>query len=136
MAKKPKSFSLLKFVFTGLLPLIAWMTFIFLLSNRQKVAFTENYPVSFAVFKSLHLIEYGILFVLFARSLSLLGCKYYFLTALIFTFAYGLSDELHQSFVIGREGKLLDASVDALGGAITWVILSQNKFLKDWVLSI
>jgi VanZ family protein len=136
MAKKHKSFSLLKFVFTGLLPLVAWMTFIFLLSNRQKVAFTENYPVSFAVFKSLHIVEYGILFVLFARSLSLLGCKYYFLTALIFTFAYGLSDELHQSFVIGREGKLLDASVDALGGAITWVILYQNKFLKDWVLSI
>jgi len=136
MVKKRQAFPLFKFLFTSLLLLIAWMVFIFLLSNRQKVAFTENYPVSFAVFKSLHIVEYGILFVLFARCFSFLGHKYYFLTALIFTFAYGLSDELHQSFVIGREGKLLDATVDALGGVITWIILNKNRFLKRRVLSI
>jgi len=112
------------------------MTFIFVLSNREKVAFTENYPVSFAVFKSLHLVEYGILFGLFARCLYLLGCKYYFLSALVLTFAYGLSDELHQSFVIGREGKLLDATVDALGGVISWAILNKIPFLKRQLLSI
>lgn len=136
MTKKYKTFPLFSFIFTSLVPLIAWMALIFLLSNRQKVAFTENYPVSFAVFKSLHIIEYGILFILFARFFKYLNHKYYFLTALIFTFAYGLTDELHQSFIIGREGKLLDATVDALGGAIAWLILVKNRFLKQRLLSI
>lgn len=112
------------------------MLFIFLLSNRQKVAFTDNYPVSFSIFKSLHLIEYGILFVLWGRFLNALGLRYSLLLALIATFAYGLSDELHQSFILGREGKLFDAFVDALGGIIAWVLLELRPRLKKRLLSI
>src|SRR3989339_1225220 len=122
--------SFFKLVFTGLIPLIAWMGFIFVLSNREKIAFTESYPVSFAIFKSLHLIEYGTLFLLWLRFLFLSGMKKPYLLALFFTFAYGLSDELHQSFVTGREGKLFDACVDGLGGLIAWGIIEKIRPLK------
>ena len=136
MAKFRSKFTLtylFKFIFTAVVPLVVWMLFIYSLSNRPKVAFTENYPVSFAIFKSLHLIEYAILFLLFVRVLYLIGLKKPLLIALIFTFAYGLSDEWHQSFIVGREGKLLDAGVDALGGVIGWIIISKNKLLKKIV---
>jgi len=106
------------------------MTFIFLLSNRQKVAFTQNYPVSFTIFKSLHLIEYAVLFLLWLRFLGLAGLKNPFYLALFLTFGYGLSDELHQSFIIGREGKLLDAFVDGLGGILGWFLIEKSKLLK------
>lgn len=109
------------------------MTVIFVLSSRQKVAFTDNYPVSFVVFKNFHLIEYAVLYLLWLRFWYLLGIKYPFLLALLLTFAYGLSDELHQSFIYGREGKLLDAVVDGLGGLIAWWVYQKNRLLKKLV---
>lgn len=130
-ASKPFVFNWFKFIFTALLPLILWMSFIFILSNRQKVAFTENYPVSFTIFKSLHLIEYAVLFLLWLRTFFLANIKYPYYLALFFTFGYGLSDELHQSFIIGREGKLLDASVDGLGGILAWILVTKSKLLKS-----
>jgi len=54
-----------------------------------------------------------------------------YLTALFLTFTYGLSDELHQSFINGREGKLLDACVDGLGGTLAMVIIKKNKLLEQ-----
>jgi hypothetical protein len=122
---------LLKLFFTGLVPLLAWMAFIFLLSSREKVAFTDNYPVSFSIFKTLHLIEYAALYLLWWRFLFLAGLKKPYLTALFLTFTYGLSDELHQSFINGREGKLLDACVDGLGGTLAMVIIKKNKLLEQ-----
>ena len=109
------------------------MSFIFILSNKQKVAFTDNYPVSFTIFKSLHLIEYAILFLLWLRTFFLLGLKDPYYLALFLTFGYGLSDELHQNFIIGREGKLLDAFVDGLGGVLAWILVTKSRLLKSLV---
>ena len=129
-ASQHRAFNLFKFIFTAVLPLVLWMLMIFLLSSRQKVAFTDNYPVSFAIFKSLHLVEYAILFFLWARTLVLLKINNPFYLALFFTFAYGLSDELHQSFINGREGKLLDAFVDGLGGILAWIAIKKFRFIN------
>jgi len=106
------------------------MTFIFVLSHREKVAFTDNYTVSFSIFKTLHLVEYAILYLLWWRTLKLMGLKSPYLMALFFTFAYGLSDELHQSLITGREGKLFDAYVDGLGGILGWVIQKKVKLCQ------
>lgn len=121
-------------VFTSIVPLLLWMVIIFLLSNRQKVAFTDNYPISFSVFKSLHMIEYGILFLLWLRFFHLINFKYQYLPALLLTFLYGLSDEYHQSFILGREGKLLDACVDGFGGIVAWYLIIKNKAIRKFVL--
>ena len=123
----------LQLIFTSVIPLIAWMLFIFLLSHREKVAFTENYAISFSIFKSLHIAEYAILFLLWLRFFHLVKIKSKYFLALILTFVYGLSDEFHQSFIFGREGKLLDACVDGLGGLIAWLFIKKNQILKKIV---
>ncbi len=130
---KKRSLSAAKLFFTSILPLVLWMLFIFLLSNRQKIAFTKNYTVSFVIFKTLHLIEYAILYCLWLRFFHLIGTKQKYFAAFLCTFFYGLSDELHQSFIFGREGKFRDALVDALGGILAWVLTIKNKNLRKLV---
>lgn len=90
--------------------------------------------VSFMFFKTLHLIEYGILFLLTERALKLslprLGKKVRLgrmtwswrpaWLALIFVLLYGASDEFHQTLVPTREGHLRDVLIDGLGGWLAW----------------
>ena len=43
--------------------------------------------------------------------------------------AYAVSDEVHQSFVAGREGAVLDVGVDALGvaaGLVLWRLAERR----------
>ena len=42
------------------------------------------------------------------------------LLAFVLTVAYGLSDELHQSFVEGRDADPVDLLVDGIGAAFAW----------------
>jgi len=49
--------------------------------------------------------------------------KYVYLVAILFSVIYAVLDEYHQSFVSGREARLLDVAVDSLGvffGTILW----------------
>lgn len=108
-------------------PACVWMAVIFFLSTRQKLAVTDSYVVSFLFFKTIHLIEYSALFLLLNRSYALawhLPARKTRLFALLTVFLYGLSDELHQTFVPTREGKLRDAIIDTFGGCIGWWIQS------------
>lgn len=87
---------------------------------------------SFIVFKSLHLIEYGVLFWLTQRALKPGFRERIFrlgrlswrwepaLAALILIFLYGASDEFHQTLVPSREGKVRDVLIDGLGGWLVW----------------
>lgn len=108
-------------------PTAIWMAVIFFLSTRQKLAVTDSYVMSFIFFKTIHLIEYSILFLFVNRSLSLtwhLPTRKTRIFALLAVFLYGVSDELHQTFVPTREGKLRDAIIDTFGGGIGWGIQS------------
>jgi VanZ family protein len=101
------------------------------MSSVQKIAVTDNYAKSFAMFKTLHLIEYGILFLLWLRFLHLIKIKNQYILAFLLTFIYGFSDELHQGFVPGREGKFRDALVDGLGALLAlWLIKANPKLQK------
>jgi VanZ family protein len=86
------------------------------------------------IFKSFHLIEYGILFILSEWSFRLhfrktgktihLG-RFRFhwgpaWAAFLLVVVYGASDEFHQTFVPTREGKLRDVLIDGLGGWLAW----------------
>jgi len=95
------------------LPPLIWMGFIFYLSSRQKIAVSSHYWISFFIFKSLHIIEYGILFLLWYWALgeNKKGVRIAAWLAII----YGLSDEIHQGFVPTREGRVRDILIDALG---------------------
>jgi len=103
------------------------MVVIFAFSNRQKVALTDSYALSFLFFKALHLIEYAFLYVVSYRAFlnSGLKKKKALLYSFILTFLYAATDEIHQRFVPTREGKLRDVIIDGLGGGLGWILLTQ-----------
>lgn len=49
------------------------------------------------------------------------------LFALLLTFAYGLTDEIHQHYVRGRTMDIVDASVDLLGAALAQLMIFIEK---------
>ena len=68
-----------------------------------------------------HTLEYLPLGLLLSRALAHSkpwGKWGIWVFAVLGCFAYALSDEFHQSFVLGRESSLWDASADFLGSAI------------------
>ncbi len=80
--------------------------------------------------KGAHIFEYFVLAMLWIRVLRFHGVKGYWFWAkvLIFPLAYSFSDEFHQTFVFGREGKLTDIVFDAAG--IVAALAIWKKFPK------
>lgn len=95
------------------------MILIFTLSSRQSVAVEGGYWLNFAIFKTLHIIEYAVLtvFNIFALKINFPDKKLSYLAvyAVTISFLYGASDEFHQTFVPTRQGKAQDVLIDAIG---------------------
>lgn len=51
-----------------------------------------------------------------------------FLTSVVFSFAYAASDEIHQSFVPGREASIFDWMADAVGILISSYVYYIKAF--------
>lgn len=107
-------------VFTHVLPPVLWAALIFVLSSRS----TLPTPSVSGFDKVAHFGAYFVLAVLTSRALHL---RWRGTTAAVITFvlgvAYGISDEVHQSFVPGREPDLADLVADGFGaaaGAVFW----------------
>lgn len=59
-----------------------------------------------------------------------------FVWGILFTFAFGLFDEWHQSFTPGREVEGLDLLADVLGGAVgAYCVLIYRQFLNRFFLA-
>lgn len=91
------------------LPAILWMLLIFFLSSQQTIGIGQTRTERFLILKTFHLIEYAILYILV-----------YFATnstknSIIISYSYALTDEFHQSFVPGRDGRFADTLIDLLG---------------------
>ncbi len=72
--------------------------------------------------KILHVFEYAPFGFLLTRALfktnrTLTG-KSLFGFVVLGAFLYGLSDEYHQSFVVGRSATIIDSFADTIGGAV------------------
>jgi len=103
------------------------MIVIFILSSKQGIVVTDEYAVNFIVFKTLHIMEYALLYILFYRALSE-GKKDRKHNALkiayILTILYAASDEIHQTFVPTREGTIRDGIIDSIGASLSWIFLT------------
>lgn len=111
-----KSFG--KFLFAWLPPLL-WMVIIFTFSSRERVVVAQDYVLNFLFFKTLHVLEYAVLYLLLFRGFylqdkSAKGNQKYF-WPLIIAVTYAVSDEIHQTFVPTREGRLRDVFIDSIG---------------------
>lgn len=140
--------------------LIGWMIFIFTMSNQPaKVSDSQSMGIlnlffklgidingifgglaNFVVRKCAHFLEYMILGLFAFNVLTLYyNIKSVSIITIVFIVLYACSDEIHQLFVLGREGAVRDVLIDTCGGtvlvAIKLIILYiksidiKNKFL-------
>jgi VanZ family protein len=119
-----------KAIFT-LLPLL-YMALIWTLSSFPADAIV-NTPFSFdALLKeSLHLIEFAILYWLIAFAFMAHGSwtERTSLIAAVIAILYGLTDEIHQSFVPARSATVIDFVKDTIGVTVSYFI-AKRKFFK------
>jgi VanZ family protein len=96
----------------GWLPAVLWAALIFRLSSRPATGLPGR-------FSSLaHFAFYLVLAVLVLRALAEVApSRRAALTALVVASLYGITDEVHQSFVPGRTPDLVDWVLDTLGAA-------------------
>lgn len=108
------------------LPVTAWMLIIFWFSAQPKHTVIPDFGIlDFGIKKTAHVIEYALLATLWLRALKgqspLRGRQ--IVTAFVLSVLYAASDEYHQTFVAGREGRWEDVAVDALGAMIALTLL-------------
>ena len=97
------------------LPVAAWAALIFLLSSIPSLS-TGLGTWDFVLRKAAHVTEYAILGALLMRALDRPA------TATALAIAYAATDEVHQHFVPGRAGTLVDVAVDAVGVVVGVVL--------------
>ncbi|GLB59030.1 VanZ family protein [Cytobacillus sp. NCCP-133] len=80
--------------------------------------------------ESLHLVEFGILYVLLVLAALTAGKLSPAANILLAVFAcfYGIVDEIHQSFVPYRSATLIDAVKDMTGVLLCWYLISRALF--------
>ena len=110
------------------LPVVAWAGLIFALSSVPDLG-TGLGTWDLVLRKVAHAAEYAVLGFLLLRALGRETA------ALALGIAYAASDELHQHFVPGRQGSLLDVALDSVGvaaGVVAFKALSnRDRFL--WI---
>lgn len=102
------------------LPALTIMVVIFALSSQSGLRVSDDPGVDRPARTLAHLLSYGALGValLFATSGGSRPTLRTALIAFALAVAFGLSDEVHQSFVPDRTGQLRDLIVDAVGAAL------------------
>jgi VanZ family protein len=106
----------------SLLLALAWMAYIFYLSNQPSLNLPQLFPNQDKV---MHFGAYAVLgtFILGALPMALTGFSSAQLAlATLLASLYGISDEFHQSFVPGRSPDVLDWLADT-SGALTATLL-------------
>lgn len=100
------------------LPVVAWAALIFGLSSVPDLG-TGLGGWDLVFRKLAHAAEYAILAALLVRALGRPGW------AAVAGIAYSISDEIHQSFVEGRQGSPLDVGIDTVG-VLVGVVLARR----------
>jgi VanZ family protein len=113
-------------VFLRWLPSLTIMVIIFFVSSRPSTDL-PNFGALEAVFEiGGHMLGYGLL----ALSLSYAAGNHHIKSlgvAGVLAFLYSISDEMHQSFVPGRDASLFDVGIDLIG---IFLGLSTMWFLR------
>ncbi|MGY0372849.1 VanZ family protein [Clostridium sp. JNZ J1-5] len=131
---------------------IFWMIVIFKFSNEPAVISSEKSGsvinllgslgvnldsyfgelANFIVRKAGHFTEYCILYMLLYNAIAeKVSFKKCLILSLVLTFLYASSDEFHQTFVQGREGKFTDVLIDTLGGIFGLSMICLFKYIRN-----
>jgi len=107
-----------------ILPAIGWMALIFILSAQSTLPPAPGLTAEARAIVG-HFTVYGVLAGLYWWALGLTGLApgRRMLIAFLGAVTYGLTDELHQAFVPGRDASFFDIAVDAIGATTGLAIL-------------
>jgi VanZ family protein len=116
-------------------PAIVWAAVIFVLSAQPGLRVSSDADVERPIRQLAHLLVYGTLAVLLCYAIA--GAfrvdRRTALIAVVLAVAYGVTDEIHQSFVPERSGQVGDLVWDAIGAvagclavAAWWRIAEQR----------
>lgn len=94
--------------------------------------------------KGAHVFEFSLLAFLIASFFSSYlffrkDTRLFFCFVFLFCVAYAFSDEIHQSFVFGREGRLTDVFIDTLGvllGISFYFLWKEKKWNRRFMKKI
>ena len=103
------------------LPVFLWAGLIFYLSNQPYLA--SNFPqgLDLALRKTAHVVEFFVLTFLLVRAFFKSGLKLRqaLFLGILMTFAYAVSDEIHQGFIAGRNPAIGDVLIDWTGAVLS-----------------
>ncbi len=112
---------------------VLWMGVIFYLSNQPDLKSSFSSGVDFVLRKAAHIAEFAILTFLVWRALAASveaenkkGRKL-IIGAFLFAFFYAISDEYHQTFVLGRVGAVKDVLIDSMGIIIATIAVWRKS---------
>jgi VanZ family protein len=119
------------------LPLILYCLFIYIQSDHPSPEQILIFPY---VDKVLHVTAYGIMGILFYRAYQTLrlkdNIKMLMFLSVVSASLYGISDEIHQSFVPFRQAEVADAIADMIGafsGVCLYQLLVVSRIEKPFV---
>jgi VanZ family protein len=115
------------------LPAIFYVALIFYLSSRPAPDELRCIPI-IAKLKVVHIIEYGILYLLACYSIvktTTYSKLEVFALALMITVLYGLTDEFHQIFVVGRTARFADVIADVVGGILSQAGITISNYYRS-----
>jgi VanZ family protein len=113
------------------LPVILFCAFIFYQSSRPS---PQGMPYFIGMDKLLHFTAYGLLGAMIMRTLwasfPAYPARRLILFSILAAFLYGIGDEIHQSFVIFRDGDVFDAIADFCGSVAGVLIYQRYQAAK------
>jgi VanZ family protein len=108
-------------------PVAGWMLLIFLLSDRPDLPKAPGGLLDFLVKKSMHAAGYAMLALLLWRALRVSDIERPILWALVLTVIYAVTDEWHQTWVEGRNGRVTDVLIDAMGATLALLAVNVRQ---------
>lgn len=115
------------------LPAVVWALLIFIASSQSKVNVAESFWINFVIFKSLHILEYAILYMFCYRGFAHLfsnKTKKALLYSFFLVMVYAFTDELHQQFIPTRDSRYRDILFDGIGAFFAYFLLFTNSIIR------
>ncbi len=112
------------------LPPVLWAAMIFKFSSGIVPSASQVYWQDFIVKKIGHVILFAVLAILVYRGLigQGVGRKKAAISAVLISFMYGVSDEVHQMFTQGRESRFRDTLFDGIGASLAMYLIYKFSF--------